>query len=53
MRLSVSTLASVMAIAVVGAAGGPFTSAHAEDAVLQVFASPMVIDQVNIVPDYA
>ena len=49
MRLSVSTLASVMAIAVVGAAGGPFTAAHAEDAVLQVFASPMVIDQVNIV----
>jgi len=49
MRLSVSTLASVMAIAVVGAAGGQLVAAHAEDAVLQVFASPLVIDQANTV----
>ena len=53
MRVSVSTLAGVTAIAAVGVAGGQFTAAQAGDAVLQVFASPLVIDQANFVSNVA
>ena len=53
MRVSVSTLVSVAAIAVLGSAWEPVTAAQAGDAVLQVFASPLVSDQANSVSNVA
>jgi phosphate transport system substrate-binding protein len=53
MRVSVSTLVSVAAIAALGSAWEPVTAAQAGDAVLQVFASPLVIDQANFVSNVA